>query len=474
MTVEPAVREEFEITLVGAPEDVAAVRALPCVRRAIMSDGAFERVVCAYFDDEERSLARSGISLRVRDDSDGRTLVAKSAGLRAPVLRREAERPFGLRDDMRRCGDPAIDAAVARAGRLRRIALTDVVRWSAPAVHMGAALDIAADIGAARAGARRTAISEVEIELTGGPAAPAFALARAIVAESSGRLRPAFGNKLQRIEPRRASRRLPADASEGAAIAHALERAAWSIDRAVAGLAARRPKAAARLDRALAGLASVLAFWPSAAADAGLCGLQDAARDARAAAAVANEISRIARRRRRHLNIGRATVAAAEETALHAHSASFSMFRVDLVEAFASWAGAGAQGGPARRVAAARLDALADSLCVAADDISQRNAFATLDDARRACAGLFARAAERRYAMAMKNVRRSLDAEKRAERECRLIGEAISGHGANVAHAAGVLAGVAATKARARAAEGPARLAALAREPRYWREDPAC
>ncbi len=70
-------KTEFELKLTGPIADISAVPRLPWLDKIAAGPGAWERLVSTYYDSMERRLANEGLSLRVREEAEGRVLTAK-------------------------------------------------------------------------------------------------------------------------------------------------------------------------------------------------------------------------------------------------------------------------------------------------------------------------------------------------------------------------------------------------------------
>jgi len=135
------------------------------------------RLRSVYYDSADHGLWRRGIALRVRHDSKGWMQCIKGGGsFEAGVHRRiESEaRLDGEAPDAGRIEDPELAAAVRHAlgdAAPRPLFSTDITRrtWRlSPAPD--AVIDLCFDCGTIRAGTRREAICEIELELERGRA----------------------------------------------------------------------------------------------------------------------------------------------------------------------------------------------------------------------------------------------------------------------------------------------------------------
>jgi len=173
--------DEVELKFDVEPASVARLRASPVLAAA---EAAVERSESLYFDTPEGALRNAGISLRVRRGPRGIVQTAKrkkssAAGL---FVRQEWEADvarFAL--DLK-----VLPAPVRRLlGKLDQAALKPVIRtrflrssWQID--HHNTRIEVVLDEGAVTAGRKRTALTELELELKRGKAASLFDLAEAI------------------------------------------------------------------------------------------------------------------------------------------------------------------------------------------------------------------------------------------------------------------------------------------------------
>lgn len=236
---------EFEIKLAGAPRDVAALRRSHLVRSKATSRGAWERLTATYYDTPTAELTRAGVSLRIRT----------SAGERIQTIKREENSlstldRFEFETELRNLeafpispGEAVIDAILDEAReRIAPVSRTVTDRWHATVEHGGAGIELSIDLGVAE---RWTAegrfagpIAEAELELVDGDRAAAFSLARFLIEESGGRLRPALRSKSAQAQALGRTRarltpskppKLPKDATVGDALAGTLAEIAGQV-----------------------------------------------------------------------------------------------------------------------------------------------------------------------------------------------------------------------------------------------------
>lgn len=163
----------------------AAMRALPkatpILSRGIVF-GPARQLVSAYFDTPDQTLRRKGVYLRVRKSGRSYIQTVKTmpeAGLLS--VRGEWEWPVpSPAPDL----DLALESGLkplkkrARKGDVVAVFASHIARRTALFVVDDSEIELALDRGEVRAGRRRAAIHEAELELKRGSAAPLFELAR--------------------------------------------------------------------------------------------------------------------------------------------------------------------------------------------------------------------------------------------------------------------------------------------------------
>lgn len=143
-----------------------------------------ERQRSTYYDTPEHAIRRAGYTLRVRQAGGRRVQTVKAAGAASAGLfeRSEWERPL-------RSGRPRLDPASGPLGdllgpeTLTRISpcfVSDIERIAIEVDAGDARIAAAIDQGVVRAGASSEPVSELELELCGGPVRQVYALARAL------------------------------------------------------------------------------------------------------------------------------------------------------------------------------------------------------------------------------------------------------------------------------------------------------
>jgi inorganic triphosphatase YgiF len=189
MTAEPG----LEIELAFSLTDEATRRLLvkPICRASPVEMAA------VYFDTPDRALRAAGYALRVRREGERwvQTLKSGSAG---GLVRGEFERPLSQGSlDLSLLASAGLPRdLLARLSELRPVFETRVRRRQRIVAFGDAAIEVALDEGEVVAGARRTPLREVELELKTGGRAALFDYARQLAAD--GGLRLTFANKSDR------------------------------------------------------------------------------------------------------------------------------------------------------------------------------------------------------------------------------------------------------------------------------------
>lgn len=178
----PHAPREIELKLQAEPDDL---------RQALAQVGEgrpeTRRLRAVYFDTEEGTLRKAGLSLRLRDE-DGRrvqTIKAREAGA-SPLERGEweVELPRDASDekpDLALAEGTPLAPLVAAEGlqeRLRPLFRVEVERLSQVVTEGASRIELVVDQGEAIAGERRVPVAELELELVEGDPADLFRLAR--------------------------------------------------------------------------------------------------------------------------------------------------------------------------------------------------------------------------------------------------------------------------------------------------------
>ena len=179
--------EEVELKLTTSVDVLPAVRAHPALAAIARGRPRTTHMVSTYFDTPTRDLAAAGVALRLRR-AGGRWLqTVKGGGNAAAGLHRRAEFEWRLaapRLDREKLASTPYHKLFARnGGAYRRVFATDVNRSEqALAFADGTRATLCLDVGEIRAGRRRAAICEIEIELEKGDPSRLFELAAALAA----------------------------------------------------------------------------------------------------------------------------------------------------------------------------------------------------------------------------------------------------------------------------------------------------
>ncbi len=180
--------EEVELKLTASADVLAAVRAHPAVAAVARGRARTTRMVTTYYDTPGRDLAAAGVALRLRR-AGGRWLqTVKGDGGAAAGLHRRTEFEWRLaapRLDAEKLARTPWHKLFARnGGAYRRVFATDVCRSLQPlAFADGTRATLCLDVGEIRAGRRRAAVSEIEVELEAGDPSWLFELASALAAD---------------------------------------------------------------------------------------------------------------------------------------------------------------------------------------------------------------------------------------------------------------------------------------------------
>jgi triphosphatase len=182
------VAEEVELKLTASADVLPAVRAHPAVAAVARGRARTTRLVSTYYDTPGRDLAAAGVALRLRR-AGGRWLqTVKGGGDAAAGLHRRTEFEWRLaapRLDREKLARTPWRKLFARNGSAyRRVFATDVRRSLQPlAFADGTRATLCLDVGEIRAGRRRAAVSEIEVELEKGDPLRLFELASALAAD---------------------------------------------------------------------------------------------------------------------------------------------------------------------------------------------------------------------------------------------------------------------------------------------------
>jgi triphosphatase len=170
---------EIELKLVVGREHLGTLRQHPLLEGRPAERTKLQAV---YYDTPKDRLARSGMSLRVRQEGDTRLQTVKAEANGGLVDRGEWEAPTatGTLDTEALRGTPVNKLLNGRAGRLIPKVETRVHRSRWDLDVDGAKIELVVDEGEVLAGRESKDLSEVELELKAGPKEALFRLARSL------------------------------------------------------------------------------------------------------------------------------------------------------------------------------------------------------------------------------------------------------------------------------------------------------
>ncbi|HEX5864837.1 MAG TPA: CHAD domain-containing protein [Casimicrobiaceae bacterium] len=180
--------EEIELKLTAPAETLAAVRAHPAVAAVARGRMRTSDIVSTYYDTPERDLAAAGVALRLRRTGARWLQTVKGNGDAAAGVHRRAEFEWRLSaprlDTAKLARTPWRKLFARNNGRYRRVFATTVRRSELPlAFADGTRATLCLDVGEIRAGHRRAALNEIEVELERGDPSRLFELAAALAAD---------------------------------------------------------------------------------------------------------------------------------------------------------------------------------------------------------------------------------------------------------------------------------------------------
>ncbi len=180
--------QEIELKLALDAATRGSIRRHPALAPLLEGRARTTGVVSRYYDTADRRLYESGVTLRLRRAGPRWLQTAKGDGSALAGLHQRIECEWPL-------AQPRLDATLlattpwkkifaAVAADLRPVFTTDIRRTSqALSFADGTRALICLDVGTIRAGGRRAAISEVEIELIAGDARRLYDLAQALATD---------------------------------------------------------------------------------------------------------------------------------------------------------------------------------------------------------------------------------------------------------------------------------------------------
>lgn len=255
---------EVELKLEVPRAAVREAAQLAWLRERAGGDGKREKLVSVYFDTPKLKLRDHGLALRVRHVGTKRlqTIKAIAKGGRGALGRDEWEEEIaGTAPDLALAKGTALGPLVTKKlrRRLRPVFATVVERVTFPVDDSGSAVEIAIDRGYIKAGRRREAISEIELELKGGDVAAlarsADRLAHAFPVSYGARPKQDRGYALVEDEAAAAVRSAPIALDPGAATAEAFRTIALAcLDQALGNARAVRAGTAEGIHQMRVGL----------------------------------------------------------------------------------------------------------------------------------------------------------------------------------------------------------------------------
>src|SRR5579864_8353288 len=180
--------EEIELKLSLPAAAVAALRKHPAVVAAARGRLRTRRVVSEYYDTPGRDLATSHVALRLRRAGARWLQTVKDQGKAAGGMHRRSELEWQLAtpqlDLAKLDGTPWRKLFAHRGEDFQRVFVTDIRRSELPLEFVdGTRATLCLDRGAIRAGRRRAAVSEIEVELQQGDPMRLFEFAAALVVD---------------------------------------------------------------------------------------------------------------------------------------------------------------------------------------------------------------------------------------------------------------------------------------------------
>jgi triphosphatase len=170
----PAMAEEIELKLRLAPDRVAQLKRAVRPRAIGQARGRARRLVSIYFDTPRLDLQSFGAALRIRQQGQRRLQTLKLPTEDASGLQifQEIERPVAADlPDLTGVGDESFATYLGDHNvipNLTALFATDFRRTIWPVQVSDGSIEAALDVGEIRAGERRLAICEVELELKSG------------------------------------------------------------------------------------------------------------------------------------------------------------------------------------------------------------------------------------------------------------------------------------------------------------------
>ncbi len=164
---------EVELKFLVKPKDLAVLASAPVIERYARNGGTVRNLRSVYFDTPERRLWNAGWTLRVRKSGSRHVMTVKSLGSSGGGMigRSEWEAPVRTMDpDLAALPEEVPDAfrKAVEGADLAAVLNTQVKRRARKLDLPDACIELAVDSGEIIAGARREALSEIELELVSG------------------------------------------------------------------------------------------------------------------------------------------------------------------------------------------------------------------------------------------------------------------------------------------------------------------
>jgi triphosphatase len=180
IAMRPDARAEVELKLLAPQGALEKLREAFVIVQHARNRGSFRRLETVYYDTPERLLFQHGMSLRVRRSGNRFIQTLKLLPtIGHPLARRQWEAPVdGGTPDLARLPADEVGDPVTRLTNdaLMPVFATKVRRHARQLDLPDASVEIAFDEGTIEAGARREALSEIELELKSGNAGVLFDL----------------------------------------------------------------------------------------------------------------------------------------------------------------------------------------------------------------------------------------------------------------------------------------------------------
>lgn len=200
---------ETELKLIASARGLASVSKLPWLRAMSCGPQKKEKLVSVYFDTPDCKLQRHGVALRIRRQSGKYTQTIKTMDGDGSGLSRGEwdQRLANNRPDLGTLKGTPLERLLKNGARkaIQPVFETVVDRTSIPIRAGGSEIELAMDRGFVRAGKRREAIHEIELELKHGDARDVAALAERFL--STGRVAYGALTKAERGYALKAGRR---------------------------------------------------------------------------------------------------------------------------------------------------------------------------------------------------------------------------------------------------------------------------